>query len=154
MRKYFSALVFSHLIPNIFFSIPASDLGALTTTIFTTLHLRYNSIRTPIAINNMHSTNTRKLDGNTTPKRIPAAKAIAHITYKLPLLWHIASHRLSCVFTISYAGSKAWVSCPVSLYLSKRALSSCTELLISAITLFAAALFVRSTPVAFNRLIG
>lgn len=144
----------SHLIPNIFFSIPASDLGAFTTTIFTTLHLRYNNIRTPIVINNMHSTNTRKLDGNTTPKRIPAAKAIAHITYKLPLLWHIVSHRPSCVFTISYARNNIWVSCPILVYLSKSNLSSRTVLLISEITFLAGSLTVRSTPVDLNRLIG
>ncbi len=87
-----------HFIPNTFLSIPARDFGALTTTIFTNLHLRHNSISTPIAISNTHSTNTRKPEGNTTPARIPIASAIAHITQTLPLLRHIATHRLSHVF--------------------------------------------------------
>lgn len=89
---------YSLFIPNIFLSIPAMDFGAFTTTIFTNLHLRHNSIITPIAISNTHSTNTRKPEGNTTPARIPIASAIAHITQTLPLLWHIATHRLSHVF--------------------------------------------------------
>lgn len=89
---------FSISILNIFRSRPARDFGARTTTILTVfppLTVFYISANIPIAISKTHKTKTRNPDGNTAPRRIPTAAAIAQTMYALPLFLHIYNTRLS-----------------------------------------------------------
>ncbi len=109
MYKYTALLYsfFSISILNIFRSRPASDFGAFTTIIFTAfppLPVFYISANIPRAISKTHKTKTRNPDGNTVPRRIPTAAAIAQTMYALPLFLHIYNTRLSKLsFASSYA---------------------------------------------------
>lgn len=134
--------------------MPASDFGAFTTTIFTICHLRHNSISTPIAINNIHKTSTRKPDGKTTPKRIPSAIAMEHSIYKLPLLRHIASHRPFHALCYILRKKRSHGELSALCYLSKSLPSSSVADFISEITHDAAWLSPRSTPVFLSKLRG